>query len=283
MERKKLPKFVKYGRTPSVVSPTSLGPDFFRRDLEVFEKADGGNCQVRRIEEWNLVAGNRANYLKGEVIGRHPWFSDFIGWMYSNNTLYNLPMNFIMFGEWTSLHTIRYSEENTDKFFVLDLYALKTGRLMEYGKARELLEKCKVEDVRFLDVKVKGRLNIALLEKMLNEPSDLYKGEKEGLVVKDYDFNPQFRLKLYHPLHSEKTHLNNGTFDCLTPSRFIKAIYRVMEQKRGDKSKFNDVIEEVIRDVVVEEGTFYNFSSVRIRLSSYIKENKLGHASKFLI
>ena len=283
MEHRKLPKFVKYGKISSVVNSTFLGPDFFRRELEVFEKIDGGNCQVRRVGEWDLVAGNKANFLKGDVIKRHSWFSDFNGWMYSNPSLYNLPMNLIMFGEWTSLHTIKYSEKNTDNFFVLDLYDLDKKKFIEYEKTREILEKYGIKDVKFLDVKFNGRLNAALLESILNEPSDLYDGEKEGLVVKDYNSDPQFRLKLYHPLHSEKTHLSNGTFDYLTPSRFIKSIYRLMEQKKGDKSRFSDVVEEVIRDVRTEEGTFYNLPVVSMRLSSYIKDGKLGYASKYLI
>lgn len=278
MMKQKLPQFVKYGRLISLDSPDKLGKNI-QREPHVFEKIDGGNCQVRNCN-WRLLPGSKANYLKGQKIDEHPWFKKFVKWVYSNDSLYSLPQDVIMFGEWLGNHTISYDSKRVDRFYVLDVLDLNARRFLPYELAKEFLGSVGVRDVEFLDIKAKGRVGVSEIERILFEPSDYYAGEKEGVVVKCYD-KPQTFFRIYHPEHSETNDRKEGNL--MAPSRFSRAVYRIMDRNVSDRVKFNDVIEEVIRDVVRDGEDLPNKKLVIKKLSYYLKNNALKDTGQKII
>ena len=116
--------FVKYGSIPEIGSfrELKISPE---NHHYIFEKIDGGNCQVRKING-RLYAGSKSNFLTGPVIEKSEWFGKLLGWMYPNSSLFSLPENVILFGEWSGNHTIDY-RKNNDKFFLIDVFRMKGG------------------------------------------------------------------------------------------------------------------------------------------------------------
>lgn len=281
---KNLPEFVKYDRTLnggtflSLEDPSRLGKSL-HEEVYIFEKGDGGNCQVR-VQDWQILPGSKANYLKGVEIGRHPWFKKFLEWVYSNSTLYKLPSNLIMFGEWLGNHTIKYDPLNVDCFYVLDVLDLNEGRFVQYDLAEKLLQDNGIEDLRFFPIQAKGRVTVSEVERILFEPSNFYPGEKEGIVVKNYR-SPQTFFRIYHPEHSER--VEAGKKNLLTPSRVSRAVHRIMDQKVSNMASFNEVVEEVIRDVMRDGGDLMSRDLVRRRVGYYLKNGALGEAGNYVL
>src|SRR3990172_6688378 len=108
---KQKPAFVKYPSIPHLAETLEI---LDGNNLQVFEKLDGGNCQVRMFNG-ELFCGNRSNFLRREEYFRFPWFKDFKRWTMSNQGLYGLPQSLIVYGEFTSPHTVPYEPEFTNK------------------------------------------------------------------------------------------------------------------------------------------------------------------------
>jgi len=275
MER---PEFVKYGRLDTLVELGDVRPHL-KRELKVFEKVDGGNCQVRNIGGWDLAGGTKANYLDGRKARARPWFGKFFKWLHSNKTLYNLPSNVVLFGEWSGNHTITYSDENTDQFFVIDVKDLDTGKFLKYGEGRDLVELSGVRDVRFLEVLAEGKLEVELIDALLNEQSDLYGGHREGLVLKAYD-DPQEIFRLHHPDFSEAFKALGGRVEYVTPSRIQKSLHKLFDEEAERITK-EEIIDRVVRDVAEERGNVSHLY-VRRKFEKYIEEEKLEGVKRFL-
>ena len=146
---------------------------------------------------------------------------------------------------------------STDKFFMIDVRDLKTGRFMEYIEAQEFLIELEVDGIHYMPPLAAGKVSVRKIETILmDEPSMYYPGEKEGLVIKRYHTDPQQRIKLYHPLHSEREGSDSGDLDYLTVPRFRKAIMRLVEEHGKKPVRFEEVVKEVIRDVHIEEQHF---------------------------
>lgn len=258
--------FVKYGRLTLLLEAESIN-QFSDRVFHVFEKVDGGNCQIRKLEDGRLMAGSRANFLTGKpVISRVPWFSKILKWMYTNHSLFGLPTDKVMFGEWSGNHTISYSPDNVDSFFLIDMFDLKRGMFMNYDDAKELVTNCGIKGVRTLKTLVRGNINAEQLKKMLlEEESEYYQGHKEGLVIKAYS-DPQMFLKLHHPQFAELRRLKDGSIDYLTPSRFRKTYYRMLEES-GDTT-IDGLTRAVLADVKSEGGN-YNLDEIIKRFDEY--------------
>ena len=274
-----LPEFIKYEEIPAFIELGGL-ESYLDRDLKVFEKIDGGNCQVRNIRGWNLVGGSRANFLKGPKAHVHLWFEKFLKWMYSNHSLYNIPQEIVLFGEWSGNHSIVYERKNIDKFFVIDVLDLESRRFIDYGLARELLDAKKVQGLNFLDELVSGKVDLQTVGRLLEEPSKYYSGNKEGLVIKDYRSDPQLFMKLYHPSASEKVPIETGGIDYLTPARYVKAVFRIMEERDIGKVRREEIVCEVVKDVMAEENICVRDAVVRKRLSRFLESGVLSSINK---
>lgn len=262
---RKIP-FVKY---ESIMNFGALKktPDLSERDLRVFEKVDGGNCQVRRVNG-HIIGASRSNFLTGPVLQRVPWFGKFNRWKFSNHTLYNLPENVIVFGEWSGNHTIDYTPENNDRFFLIDVLDLNSQRFMPYEDGVDLLKNSGVDGVKPLRVLARGSLTPNDISNLVKGESDFYFGPKEGVVVKDYFSEPQVSYKFYHPLF-EETRSVNGKIDPLTRMRYVKAAFRLMDEGKTEYSTL-DLLNNVYNDVLKEQKVSYGLDEIRKRLETLV-------------
>lgn len=266
-------RFIKYGRISALDRLEEVG-SLRERDVEIFEKADGGNCQVRRAG-WQLMAGSKANFLTGKrKIEARPWFSHLVGWMHSNHSLYNLPEDLVVFGEWMGNHTISYPPAFVDRFFVIDVLDIGTRRFLEYIEGRRKLQSLGVEGVSFFNMLFSGRVDQRTVRRLLEEKSDFYDGPKEGLVIKDYRSDPQIFFKVYHPEFAETIVGADGKCDYLTPARYRKCVYVCLERGRREIAH-EDIVEEVRTNVRQERGVRIDSRRIRERLNQYIGEGKL--------
>jgi len=279
MKDQSLPEFVKY---ESIIAPVEFELPFDRLQAPalVFEKVDGGNCQIRRPAEWQLLAGSRSNFLTGNVAHKRFWFQNLLKWMRTNSSLYSLPENFIMFGEWMGHHTIDYGVEN-DQFVFLDLLDLRTKKFRPYDEAVGFLQEQGITGFAALPALYEGVVNTKVLEKLVQEPSSFYPGPREGLVIKDYSSTPQVSFKVYHPDFVEKRkalddpHAIEG-IDYLTPGRYERALHRLLDGVKEVISK-GDIVEEVLADVAKEARCkSYSREFISNRLSSLAEAGRFG-------
>jgi ATP-dependent RNA circularization protein (DNA/RNA ligase family) len=281
-EQSQADEYVKYPRILSVVDLSQIGRRAEDSDLFVFEKIDGGNCQVRNIGGWNLVAGSRGNVLSGGILNRFEWFKKFKTWVHSNDSLYELPVGMVMFGEWSGNHNIEYGPLNNDKFFFIDLFDMNDRRFVQYDEAFEFLQGLGIKGIREVPVLLRGREVTPenLERKMIDEGSMLYPGPKEGLVIKDY--RTQSSWKVYHPRFTELSPRSEGVYDPLTPSRYSKALYAAVEAGKGELLDRSGLVDAVLNNVKDELGIEVSRQDVSKRLNDYLGEDLLGEARKYL-
>ena len=177
------PDFVKYLEIPHLMEV----PEILNRNcLEVYEKLDGGNSQVR-IHNGRIFTGSRANFLKREEHFRFDWFKDFNNWAKSNHTFHNLPESLIVYGEFLSPHTLKYKPEFESKFFLIDVYDISQRKFIPYGVAKRGLEDdFGIKEVLFLEALAKGKLSMDEIKELAMGESKYSSYGREGVVIKDY-------------------------------------------------------------------------------------------------
>ena len=177
------PEFVKYPEIPHL---NEISEILDSENLQVFEKLDGGNSQVRTIKG-RIFTGSRANFLNREEHFHFPWFKDFNRWAKSNYSFYNLPEHLIVYGEFMSPHNLTYKREFTNKFFMIDVYDTSQKQFIPYNPARDMLEQIGIEGVLFLESLKEGKLGMEGTRKLALDESRYSFYGREGIVIKDYD------------------------------------------------------------------------------------------------
>lgn len=180
--------FVKYKRIPHLEEI----PRILDNPVKVYEKIDGGNSQIRKIEG-RVFCGSRAHFLTREEFFSQDWFKDFQKWAMNGYRFYNLPENLIVYGEWSSRHTLDYKPKFTNQFFLLDIFDLSTGKFLSYNEGRDKLVHLGIEGPLYLRTLFSGKTNMEQLKKMIGK-SDYRDGDMEGLVIKNYDMQEFAKL-----------------------------------------------------------------------------------------
>lgn len=271
--------FVKYERIEDITGVKQL-KDILEQDTEIFEKIDGGNCQVRKIEE-RLYAGSKANFLTGNIAEKVEWFGKFLGWMYSNHTLCNIPENVVVFGEWSGNHTIDYGQ-NSNQFFMLDIFNLNEGRFMRYKDSVSCLKRLEIENVRFLEPLAVGRIDKSTLDELLRKPSGYYHGPKEGVVIKDYSSNPQRFYKFLNEGFAEQRAKLFGRNDPFTEARIRKSVLRGSEEYGMRELTFRVLYNLIKDDIKKEAGKDYPFEHIKKRVRPILETMFKKEGIKFV-
>jgi len=243
-----VPDFVKYSRIPHLYEVL----DLLDNPVEVFEKIDGGNSQIRK-SEGRIFAGSRARFLS-ERKDRAAWFPDFLNFVMKNLTFHNLPENLIIFTEWLSPHTLDYTRQAQDQAYLLDVYDTEEGRFLPYQKDLELLIQLGIEGINFLVPFISNKkVSVDELKEVLLERDSDYRspGKKmEGVVVKDYS-NQRFakfwrRSAMKRVSYIDEDDLRRaifGLFDEDKPIRYEKVSVKIQENLYEEQ---RGVDEEVI-------------------------------------
>lgn len=231
-------KFIKYKRIPHLDEI----PKILNNSVEVYEKIDGGNCQVRKIEG-RVLCGSRAHFLEREEFFRQNWFRDFQKWALKDYRFYDLPENLAIYGEWTSHHTLSYKPEFTNKFFMIDVLDLDTNRFIPYNQGKDRLLDLNIESPIYLKTLFSGKINIEQLKKMV-EKSDYRKGNMEGIIIKDY--NSQKFAKLWtSSVKREETVTQsdvNSIFLSLKDEGVIVTASKLFKQVESDLRKSGRIV-----------------------------------------
>lgn len=267
--------FVKYHKISTIVYPDEISK-LKDREVEVYEKLDGGNCQVRRVGEWAFLGGNKSNFLRGKkILKKRKWFERFNGWIYSNQeSLSKLPCNVILFGEWLGNHTIKYNKENENQFYLIDAYDLSDKVFWPYEKGAEIVKILHIDPIRLLKPLFKGKVNKESLEKLLIEqPSDYYNGPKEGVVIKDYKEQKFWRM--YHPDFAECRLEPDGARNFLTHARFRKTLYKIVEEKGNEDIGDEELAQFVHKEIKEDEDIEIGLNKIKEKIRLFRTGHKL--------
>ena len=253
------PTFMKYPKIPYL----EFSSDIIGKEAYIFEKVDGSLSQVRRTTD-GIHAGSKANYITGSS-KRPIWSSDFLKWMHSSNSLYNLKQGLIMFGEWLEPVTLDYDPEKLRKFYFIDLAIVQGDdiSLFDYEEAVGYLKQWEIDkdieilppiDKRFIDANYLNSI-------VLSRESMLGSDKIEGLVLKNYktgDF-----AKFLHPKYSE-IRKEEETLEkiYINKIRVTKAIRRMSDNGIQDPS-LEQVGIELMTDI--REETDITFSEEAIK------------------
>jgi ATP-dependent RNA circularization protein (DNA/RNA ligase family) len=181
-------KFVKYKRIPHLDEI----PHILDNSVKVYEKIDGGNVQIRKING-RIFSGSRAHFLAREKSFTQDWFKDFQRWVLKDYRFYNIPENLIIYGEWSSKHTLDYNLEFTNRFFLIDIFDLDKNKFLFYSEGRDKLLNLKIEGPLYLRTLFSGKTDIEKLKEII-EKSDYRGGNMEGVVIKDYNLQEFAKL-----------------------------------------------------------------------------------------
>lgn len=256
-----LPEFEKYGKIPYLES----FPQIQGKRGYIFEKIDGSQCQVRNFDG-RVVGGTKSNYLVGQTTKRSSWIPDFLGWMYNNESLFNLPNDIVLFGEWLEPVSVRgYKKRNIGQFYFIDLGFRDSDELsfFDYDEAVNYLGSWGVSNVRTPEpLRRETVFNENLIKEIvLSEQSRLGNCEMEGVILKDYV--SQSFAKYLHPKHTEiRAQAKTLEGKYVNSPRVYKAVRRL--QDRGiKKPSIDDVVFEVSSDVKAETGLDFENDAVR--------------------
>lgn len=251
-------QYVKYPSIPYL----DANLEILRNPVQIFEKLDGGNCQIRK-KDGRVIAGSRSNFLEGENVNRISWFRKFVSWVNTTPSLYNLDENFLLVGEWLAFHNIKYSPQHMDKFYLIDVFDLEEKKFIQYNDGVDLVnlmgikvispeEEPSREGISSLRLLRKGRVSKYDLDALLKVPSDYRNGVKEGIVVKDYEH--QRFAKYLHPEFSEVASVNRNSSlvdKYVTQMRIKKTIYALTEEDNFSKEQ---IVTRIVRDVLTDQG-----------------------------
>jgi hypothetical protein len=255
-------KYIKYPSIPYLAAAL----DILSNEVELFEKLDGGNCQIRKIQG-RIVPGSRSNYLEGNKVNKVWWFEDFVRWV-GNKTkqdLYGLDSNFVIFGEWLALHNIKYSFENMGQFYFIDMYDIERKRFLEYEQGKDYLKMLGIElnTIRCLG---KGKFHRAELDRRLGEKSDYREGCKEGIVIKDYQ--RQRFAKLLHPEFSEVSYNRRlPAIDRYVTKKRLEKTQQAMKEEGKDISRKN-LADRIKKDVLTDQGVALSEKQIEKRFKT---------------
>ena len=216
-------RIIKYPSIPYLEVDESI----LDNPVYVFEKLDGGNCQLRTRGERLHMATRSGDY--SNRTREHQWFGQMQNWANFFYSFYQretgsllselLPNDIVLFGEWLSFHSVQYKPEALDQFYLIDVYDLKKREFVPYEEAVMRATCDGLLPINTMPILHKGKADTDLLEEML-EGSAYYEGHKEGLVVKDYA-NQRF-AKFLHPEYREFVRERAGLDAYLTERRLEK-------------------------------------------------------------
>jgi ATP-dependent RNA circularization protein (DNA/RNA ligase family) len=253
MENSNYPSFVKYPRIPHLVEK----PSILSNSVNVFEKLDGGNSQVRYYKG-RILAGNRSKFLS-EKDKKFEWFQQFLKWAKSNYSLFNLSEKTILYGEWLSYHTLEYFPKYRDNFYLIDFFDMESGEFLDYSKAKEKIKELGIKDIKLLNSLFEGKISEKKLENLvINRRSDYRDGYMEGVVIKDY--SSQSFIKLWRKSLFKKK---------ITKEDIQRQMFVCIEG--GKKISRSNLVRGIIEDLECQKIP-YDFQRITGVVDSFLKE-----------
>lgn len=264
--------YIKYPEIPYLQNLSQ-----FKGETSIFEKIDGANCQVSNVG-WRIFPGSRGHPIASgrwdNLGGYKQWFTDFKKWAMSNNSLYSLPENVILFGEWTVPKEVKYPAEFQNKFVLIDLCKVVNSQptFVNYAEAKSTCISWGLQDIIYLpETRIVAPTKRDIEKILINGPEEKMASEDiEGVVLKDYTSQPpivgkwlaspysEIQARIFRP--EEKMYVNIP--------RIRKAHYRLMEEHPGvedfsEEEFFQAVTEDVIKETGIVPETDFVLKKIR--------------------
>ncbi len=273
-------KFIKY---PSI-DYLSDNPEILDKDVKVYEKLDGANCQFRMLYDGKIQPGSRSKKIgRQRSKSAFTWKKDFLGWvneelrtsiyMSISNRGYNdvpvfsslLDPKYIFFGEWLSTHTKTYPSKYRDDFYLIDIMDIEDKRFIDYEEAKEIVDHYGLK-INTMNKIYEGILDHEKIDDLM-EGSDYGVERKEGIVIKNYEMGKDFRdqiknfAKYVDPEFAEmrdKIDYHDSILIEEIAKEFVKENYddvkSFIEESSQDNSKnmVDSVVEEISGRGIIE-------------------------------
>ena len=218
----------KYGSIPRYGKQGTR--DILGTEVVVMEKLDGANAS------FGIIDGELKMFSRNQELNEHNTLRGFYDWVRQNVNPNLLFPNKIYFGEWLVPHTVQYSKQYHQKFFLFDIYDAHSN---SYHQFDEVENHAAVLKIHTPQVFFQGVLkDMVDLEQYVGR-SELTEipNTGEGIVVKDYE-GQQF-VKIVSDKFKETKYTKQPSLDrtdigalidsVLTPQRVEKLIHKKID------------------------------------------------------
>ena len=194
------------------------------------EKLDGANAS------FGIIDGELKMFSRNQELNEHNTLRGFYDWVRQNIKPGSVLLNTIYFGEWLVPHTVQYKKEAQSKFYLFDIYDVRTDTYLDWNIT---VQAAKHSGLRTPEVFFRGELHsMTDVDKYLGR-SELTEAPNtgEGIVVKDYE-GQQF-VKIVSDKFKETKSIKQPSLDrtdigtlidsVLTPQRVEKLIHKKID------------------------------------------------------
>lgn len=177
-------------------------------EVIVQNKIDGANFNVAWTEERGHIIASRNS---AKSLGGKPetGFRGAVEYCLNHTGIMILSKQFILRGEWLVRHSINYPKDSMHHFYVFDMQRYKDHSYVHPDEYIPLLTQYGIRYIPIL-----ARLtnpSIEELTKLVEGPDEFGADQKEGIVVKRYDFVNKYKRvqwgKIIHPSFEIKNKL----------------------------------------------------------------------------
>ena len=153
--------------------------DILGTEVVIMEKLDGANAS------FGIIDGKLKMFSRNQELNEHNTLRGFYDWVKQNIKPGSVFVNTIYFGEWLVPHTVQYKKEARSKFYLFDIYDVKTDTYLDWNIT---VQAAKHLGLRTPEVFFRGELHsMTDVDKYIGQ-SELTEipNTGEGIVVKDY-------------------------------------------------------------------------------------------------
>lgn len=167
--------------------------------IEIEEKVDGGNGAFWIDDENNLHLASR-NFEIGET---HDYFKEQIKWLMENLHIDNIEKEYVYYVEWMAKHTIKYTD--APPVIGLDIMEKETHRFFDRNMKQDIFKILGIPIVNLIWAGKLKTISTENINKFIGH-SDYYDGIMEGIVIKNYCGEKQYRAKIVTQQFKEKNY-----------------------------------------------------------------------------
>ena len=194
------------------------------------EKLDGANAS------FGIIDGELKMFSRNQELNEYNTLRGFYDWVKQNVKPGSVLVNTIYFGEWLVPHTVQYKKEVQSKFYLFDIYDVRTDTYLDWNIT---VQAAKHSGLRTPEVFFRGDLHSMTDVDQYLGKSNLtdIPNTGEGIVVKDYE-GQQF-VKIVSDKFKETKSIKQPSLDrtdigtlidsVLTPQRVEKLIHKKID------------------------------------------------------
>jgi len=243
-------------------------------DVYIQTKIDGANLTVAYDgNDYVICSRNQVCYSNGEIKNK---FNGAVEYVLQHEGIKQLAKKFILRGEWLVKHSINYSLWAFNHFYVFDIQKYED---LSYIPADAYIPTLQEMGIKFIPVYKKIKTpTLYDLTQMLEGPDEFGADQKEGIVVKRYDFVNQYGRttwgKLVHEEFKIKNKMNFGITkkdppelrftEHVTENLVMKVIHKIKDEKGVSIKDMARILDTVWYDVFSEY------------LWDFVKKNKVS-------